>query len=249
MPTAIAKRPDLVPKVLLKYTVAMNDIRLVVFDIGGTLIEDRGEVPNALISALNENGVQVSAEEIRPLRGASKREVIAALVNKRWGGPLGANETRVGTIYSRFQSYLQQAYEHGDVRAIKGAPESISWLRERGVAVSANTGFSRQVTDLILSKARLEGLLDAVITGDDVSKGRPAPYLIFRAIEQTGVTDVRRVIAVGDTPLDIQAGYNAGVRKVIGVLTGVYSSDELRKHAPTDILPSVAGLPEFFNFL
>ena len=51
--------------------------------------------------------------------------------------------------------------------------------------------------------------------------GRPAPYMIFRAMEAVGVTQWREVINVGDTPLDLQAGTNAGVLGVAGVLTGL----------------------------
>ncbi len=222
----------------------MDKVRLVVLDVGGTIVEDRGEVPNALLQALKEGGVEVSGTEIRPLRGASKRELIAAMVEKRCGGAAEEKGARVGSIYASFQSRLQEAYEKGDVRAVAGAADSIAWLRERGIAVAANTGFSHRIAHLNLSRARLDASLDAVVTGDDVSQGRPAPDLILQAMARTRVTDVHGVIAVGDTPLDIQAGHNAGVGEVIGVLTGVYSADELRKFAPSHILPSVAGLPD-----
>lgn len=228
---------------IVRYPLGMNNVALVVFDIGGTIVEDRGEVPKALLTAFKENGVEASPADIRRFRGASKWELIAALVRQQWGEAARDNEARVSAIYARFQSCLEEAYESSGGKAIEGAGASIAWLRKRGVAVAANTGFSRRITDLLLSRAGLVGSLNAVITGDDVSKGRPAPYLIFRAIECTGTTDVRVVINVGDTPLDIQAGRNAGVGQVVAVLTGVYSCEELSKHAPDHILPSVATLP------
>ena len=51
-----------------------------------------------------------------------------------------------------------------------------------------------------------EDLVNAVVCGDDVAQGRPAPYLIFRAMEKSGVTSVHQVTNVGDTVLDLQAG-------------------------------------------
>jgi phosphoglycolate phosphatase-like HAD superfamily hydrolase len=68
--------------------------------------------------------------------------------------------------------------------------------------------------------------------------------MIFRAMEATGVFAVSQVINVGDTPLDLQAGSNAGVRGVVGVLTGMHSLERLRREPHTHILPSVAALPE-----
>jgi phosphonatase-like hydrolase len=225
----------------------MNSIALVIFDIGGTIVEDRGEVPRALLSAFKENGVEASAADIRRFRGASKRELIAALVGQQWGAAAPENEGRARAIADRFESCLEEAYGSSGGRAIAGAAASLSWLRERGIAAAVNSGFPRRIADLLLSRAGLAGLFNAVITGEDVSKGRPAPYLIFRAMECTGATDVRAVIAVGDTPLDIQAGRNAGVGQVVAVSTGAYSSEELEKHSPDHVLPSVAGLPELVD--
>lgn len=227
----------------------MNNLALVIFDIGGTIVEDRGEVPKALLSAFSENGVEASAADIRRFRGASKSEFIAALVRQHWGEADGENEARVGAISARFQSCLEEAYQNSGGRAIAGAAACLSWLRERGVAVAVNSGFPRRIADLLLSRAGFAGLVNAVITGEDVSKGRPAPYLIFRAMECTGSTDVHAVMTVGDTPLDIQAGRNAGVGQVVAVSTGVYSSEELGKHAPDHILPSVAAIPELVDSL
>jgi len=51
------------------------------------------------------------------------------------------------------------------------------------------------------------------------------------------------VMAVGDTPLDLQAASNAGVRGMVGVLSGVGTAEQLRREPHTHIIPSVADLP------
>ena len=48
-------------------------------------------------------------------------------------------------------------------------------------------------------------------------------------MEAAGVSDVRQVLNVGDTPLDLQAGTHAGVRGVVGVLTGTHDQESLRR--------------------
>ena len=82
--------------------------------------------------------------------------------------------------------------------------------------------------------------------GDDVAEGRPAPYLIFRAMEATGVSSVHRVANVGDTILDLRAGHNAGVRWNVGVLTGAHQRQLLESVPHTHLLPSVAELPSLW---
>ena len=77
--------------------------------------------------------------------------------------------------------------------------------------------------------------------------GRPAPYMIFEAMARLGVGDVRGVLAVGDTPLDLQAGTRAGCGGVIGVLSGSHTIETLGPVRHTHIIASVADLPELIE--
>jgi phosphonatase-like hydrolase len=107
--------------------------------------------------------------------------------------------------------------------------------------VVLNTGFDREITRFLLEALGWTGgLVDAVVCGDDVTRGRPAPYLIFRAMERTGASSVHRVANVGDTTADLQAGHNAGVCWNIGVLSGAHDRQALESAPHTHLLPSVA---------
>jgi phosphoglycolate phosphatase-like HAD superfamily hydrolase len=66
-------------------------------------------------------------------------------------------------------------------------------------------------------------------------------------MEATGVQDVRQVLNVGDTPLDLQSGTNAGVRGVVGVLTGAHDLESLGREPHTHIIASIAELPELIE--
>jgi phosphoglycolate phosphatase-like HAD superfamily hydrolase len=90
-------------------------------------------------------------------------------------------------------------------------------------------------------------MFGASVSGDDVPQGRPAPFLIFKAMMDLGVQDVRRVAVVGDTALDLQAGVNSGAAWVIGVLTGAHDVETLGKVRHSQLLPSVAALPALFG--
>jgi phosphonatase-like hydrolase len=121
----------------------------------------------------------------------------------------------------------------------------IAALRARGVQVALNTGFDRETTNLLLDALHWrDGVVDAVVCGDEVAAGRPAPYMIFHCMEATGVTNVRNVANAGDTVLDLQAGYNAGVALNIGVLSGAHGRDQMQEQPHTHLLNSVAELPQ-----
>jgi phosphonatase-like hydrolase len=128
-----------------------------------------------------------------------------------------------------------------------GTTSTFDWLRKRGIKIATTTGFYREVNDLILERAGLRNVLSAHVSSSDVPLGRPAPFMIFRAMEQSGVTSVQEVVNVGDTPLDLQAGSNAGVRGVLGVLTGLHGRERLQREPHTQILASVAEIPEWLE--
>jgi phosphonatase-like hydrolase len=217
--------------------------KLVVFDISGTIIEDGGEVLTALVSALKKSGIACSADELKEWRGASKREVISHFVRRQASMP---SSQTVERTYGLFRCELEELYRKS-VNPVPGAVATFEWCREHGMQLATTTGFHSEIRDLILERTSWRQFFAANISSSDVKRGRPAPFMIFRAMEAAGIADVREVVNVGDTPLDLQAGSNARVRGVVGVLTGAHSKDRLEREPHTHILPSVAELPPLLD--
>ncbi len=88
------------------------------------------------------------------------------------------------------------------------------------------------------------GLLDAWTSCDQVKKGRPAPYMIYQLMERLDVTDVARVIKVGDTPDDIKMGHAARCGLTVGVLNGSHAAEELAAHHPDAMIADIRELVE-----
>jgi len=213
-------------------------VDLVVSDMAGTTVLDEGQVPAAFTAALAAHGVAVTPAAIEVLRGASKRDAIAALL------PSGADHAqRTDVVYARFRTELERVFAAG-VREVPGARSVFETLRAAGIRVALNTGFDRDTTELLLRALRWnDGVVDAVVCGDDVARGRPAPDLVFACMAATGITDPRRVAVVGDTLLDLQAGVAAGAAYVVGVLTGAHGRARLEREPHTQLLAAITELP------
>lgn len=219
-------------------------IDLVVFDTVGTTIEDGGQVENAFVDALQGCNIAIMPAEIAGWRGAPKRQVLRTFLEKEFGCHDPEVEARLDRVHADFQNLLEEQYRNSGVKAIRGAESTFGWLRDRGIKIALTTGFYRRLADIILSDAGWHSeTIDVSVCSDDVARGRPAPYMIFRAMEQTGVEDVRRVAKIGDTLLDLKAGMNARAGAVIGVLSGSHGLEILGQTAHTHIIPSVAALP------
>jgi phosphonatase-like hydrolase len=216
-------------------------IRLVVLDVGGTIVEDRGDIPAALRSALGHFGVASTPEEIARRRGASKREIVRYFVEKQTFSRTVDRDKLTAAIYDEFTANLIAIYR--SVPPIAGAEDAFRQLRQQGYLLATTTGFDRSVTTSMFRRLGWEHYFAATVCSDDVVQGRPSPYMLFHAMEAARVDRVSEVVAVGDTPLDLQAATNAGLRGAIGVLSGASTEEMLRREPHAHLLASVAELP------
>src|SRR4249920_1445035 len=116
----------------------MSRIRLVVFDIAGTIIEDHGEVIRAFANALMENGIPFVEDELKQWKGASKREVIRHFVKQ--ADPNGDIDQRVESSCRRFRSELESFYAE-KLEPIGGAVETFRWCKDQNILLATTTGF------------------------------------------------------------------------------------------------------------
>ncbi|HYK67718.1 MAG TPA: phosphonatase-like hydrolase [Streptosporangiaceae bacterium] len=221
----------------------MTAFLLAALDMAGTTIDEGGLVYRAVGDAVAETiGDPVPAELLSRWKGTSKEEAIAGLLRD-----LGADDShaRVLAVYEIFAAKLQEAYDTKPPAPVPGVPQVFETLRRAGVKVALQTGYAAPVASSIMAGLgwTVGETIDALVTSDTVAASRPAPYLVFHAMEATGVQDVRRVLTAGDTPNDLGAGMNAGAGFVVGVTTGSFTRSQLEAEPHTHILDSVAELP------
>ncbi|WP_219418350.1 phosphonatase-like hydrolase [Pseudonocardia nigra] len=218
------------------------NVALVALDIAGTTVDEGGAVYRVLADVVRDAGADPTDADIRTWMGADKREAIAALLAAGGATPDAAT---VDARHGEFVARLTAAYAATPPAPLPGVPDAIAALRTAGIRVALTTGFDRQVTDPLLVAVgwRVGEHLDAVVCADEVAAGRPAPLMIERAMRLTGVADPARVLAAGDTALDVRAGHAAGAGMVVGVLSGAQTADELAPERPTHLLAGVHELP------
>jgi phosphonoacetaldehyde hydrolase len=104
--------------------------------------------------------------------------------------------------------------------------------------VATITGRSRQLADAMLAAAEAQGFVpDHAVCAEDVSAGRPAPWMVFACMEALQVFPPSRVVVVGDTTLDVCAARNAGCVSVAVARTGNevgLSEDDLAALEPAE---------------
>jgi phosphonatase-like hydrolase len=211
----------------------------VVFDLGGTTVYDRGEVPAAFSGALRDAGLVLDPDELTALRGASKHEALRRLLARE----ADTTNAKLDHVYRAFQEDLTVRLGNALPLSLPGVRQVFEQLQAADIRVAVASGFDRRIVELVLKAVDWVDLVDTCICSEDVPQGRPAPFMIFRAMEACGVLDVHQVAVVGDTIRDLEAGWNAGVAYRIAVLTGAHDRARLSGGPHTHIVESVREVP------
>ncbi len=234
----------------------MAPIQLVVFDLAGTTVKDEKEVYHCLMKAADKTGLPVDGDRLNSMMGWSKKQVFQTL----WAEQLSPEhpdwETKVEASYSEFKQVLENHYCTQSVQPTAGCLELFAWLKSQKIKIALNTGFYREVTDIILHRlgwdlgldrnyvGSSESVIQASVTPSEIynSEGRPAPYMIQKAMYKLGIKDSQKVIVIGDTPSDLQAGINANCLWSLGVTQGTHRREQLEKYPNHGLLDSLAEL-------
>lgn len=216
--------------------------KLVVFDMAGTtLLDEGGLVNHCLREALHGAGVAVTAEQVNAVMGLPKPEAIRQLL-------ICGSAERIAEIHTSFVTHITDYYRHDPrVAEIEGTSLVFVKLRAAGIKVALDTGFSRDIADVVISRLGWRPLLDSSITSDEVVRGRPYPDMVEALMATFALTDPALVAKVGDTPSDLQEGTSAGCGWVIGVTQGSHTHAELSEHPHTHLIPTVTALPALFG--
>ncbi|WP_078412793.1 phosphonoacetaldehyde hydrolase [Priestia abyssalis] len=205
----------------------MRKIDAVVFDWAGTMIDYGCFAPlEAFLEIFRKRGVNITVDEAREPMGMLKIEHIRTLcemprIRQEWMNVHGAEpaEEDVVNMNNDFESILFGILPDFTT-PIPGAVELAARLRERGIKVGSTTGYTKEMMEIIIPKAKEKGYSpDCYFTADDVKAGRPYPWMCYRNAMELDVYPMNRMLKVGDTVTDMKEGKNAGMWTV-GVILG-----------------------------
>jgi phosphonatase-like hydrolase len=227
--------------VLLLNTKNMTPIKLVVFDIAGTTVKDAGNIKEAFASACADFNISIPDDAINKVMGWRKIDAIKMLLQQYHPSVLENNADLIEQIHKNFTSRMVDFYNNDETLVpLPHAVNTFAALRQQGIKVALNTGFSKIITTAILKKLQWEEtVIDAVISSDEVPEGRPHAFMIKALMQQFNINNPAAVAKVGDTEVDVLEGRNSECGKVISVTTGAYTRQELVPYSPDYIIDSL----------
>ncbi|WP_268121867.1 HAD hydrolase-like protein [Roseivirga pacifica] len=225
-----------------------KSVKMVVFDMAGTTVDEQKTVYMCVREALAEFGFDYTLDEVvNRIGGMNKREGIALLMKAQ---EPQINDDAVQVVFESFKKNVEQAYQKGDnLKEMEGASELFEYLKANNIKVVLDTGYYRTTADILIGKMGWadKGLVDFSVTSDEVEAGRPAPFMIEKAMAEFGIDSPEEVAKVGDTRSDIEEGKNTKCRFIVGISSEQYGKQDLMEMGATHAIDQLSELKAILN--
>ena len=194
------------------------NIRGVIFDMDGVIVDSEQYICEAAVRMFAEHGLVVKPEDFLPFVGAGENRYIGGVAEK-YGFPLVLDRDKARTyeIYARIVK--------GKLEPLAGAREFIGKCRDRGLKTALASSADRIKIETNLNDIGIPPeTFDTVISGLDVAKKKPDPEIFLLAAEKLGLAP-SECLVVEDAVNGVAAAKAGGFR-CLGITTS-FTPEEL----------------------
>jgi beta-phosphoglucomutase len=196
----------------------MKDRLAVIFDMDGVLVDSYHAHFRSWQQLAAEVGRDLTEAEFAAEFGRTSREIIAG-----WGN--GYSDDRIRTLDDRKEALFREILL-ADFPTMPGAEQLLISLRRAGVALAVGSSGPPENVEVVLDRLGCK-YFDAVVTGADVTRGKPDPQVFLVAAAKLEITPSRCAV-VEDAPAGVEAASAAGMAS-IGLASTGRSRDVLDK--------------------
>ena len=182
-----------------------DNIKAILFDLDGTLFETAPELSDAVNSMLKDlEMMELKRNEIKNFIGKGAENLIKQslrLSSKKDPTPLF---TKAEKLFAHHYSLIS-----ANSLMFDGVKKAIVYLKSKDFLLGCVTNKPAIYTEALMNKSRLTDFMDVIVSGDTTKKKKPDPLPILYALDQLNI-EPKDAIMVGDSIVDIEAGYAAG---------------------------------------
>jgi beta-phosphoglucomutase len=210
--------------------------RAVIFDMDGVLIDTYRAHYRSWVELAEAEGLHITESEFAATFGRTSREIIARL----WGRDR-CDDARITELDRRKEAAFRRIIE-ADFPAMPGVGDLMRSLHEAGIRLALGSSGPPENVALALDRLGARDLFGAVVTCEDVTRGKPDPEVFLIAAERLGVAPAHCAV-VEDAPAGVAAA-NAARMTSIGLLSTGRTREDLTAahlvvHSLSELSPKV----------
>lgn len=196
-------------------------IKAVVFDMDGVLFDTERVYDRSWRKAAKELNIQDVEELLVSCRGVNEKD-IERIFKDRYGERLPYRET-----FDYVNGISDRMMKDTGVPVKLGVYEILNYLKDNGYTVALASSTRKNKVFRYLQEAKILDFFQAIVTGDMIEQGKPAPDIYLRAAKEIGEKP-ENCIAIEDSFNGIKSAYRAGM-KTIMVPDVVMPTEEIDK--------------------
>jgi len=211
----------------------LRDIRLIIYDLDGVLIDSREAIVETFNRVLDELGAdRYPAEAIKEMIGEPLIDMYMRALPQ-------SMHHLIPHCYERYVAIYRELAP-GSVSLLPGVEETLTHFRALSLRQSIATTKRSDVAAYILRRLDVAHLLDLVLGVNDVESPKPSPEIIELTLQRLMV-ERGAAVFIEDTTIGLEAGRGAGVHTV-AVTTGTHSRERLLSASPDYVIDDIRGL-------
>ncbi len=174
----------------------------IIFDMDGVLVNSMPYHAKAWVKVFSDMGIKITEDQIYDIEGSNHMGVIDIFFTKAGRQP---DPDMYETILSRKREYF---FGNNDTEAFEGMYECLEYLNE-DLMLAVASGADRTIVSSLIEKF-YSGIFDVIISGEDVSKGKPDPEPYEKAVRMLGLKR-EECLVIENAPLGIRSAKEAGI--------------------------------------
>jgi len=220
------------------------DLRLVMFDFDGTLVDSQWAIARAMAEAFAAAGLPApGAERVRRVVGLRLETAVARLLPDGQDGPEGMDgeDALTASLAAGYREAFFRLRAQPDFHEplMAGAKRALERLDHPQVVMGIATGKGRRALAASLERHGLSRHFVTLKTADD-GPGKPHPQILLDAMAELGIAP-EHTLVVGDTTYDMAMAVNARVR-ALGVAWGYHDRWDLLAAGAERVLDEFADM-------
>lgn len=192
------------------------NLKAVIFDMDGVLVDSNDAHLEAFKIFGREVGATMTREFFLSAVGMHNTQIMPM-----W---LGSHLTSEQIDdYGRRKEEIYRTVAAGHLKAIPGVLDLLKEVRALGLKTAVGSSGPRENVQLALKTLQIENEFDAIVTGSDITHGKPNPEVFLKAAQKMNLSPTECLV-IEDAPSGVKAALAAGMR-VVAITTSKPAAD------------------------